>query len=132
MSCKANKARSIADAEDLSYEANLLFLLCNPIQIQVCAVKAAHASGLLGDSINGKSFGETWVAPAGITTEDFYKLHSRKDITTLVETCHVACSMRKVSIMLGPREIVAVMTDGGKYGLFFVKKLTPTSIQIDA
>ena len=43
MKCKANKARPIAAAGDLGHEVNLLFL-----------------------------FGETWIAPAGITPENFY------------------------------------------------------------
>jgi len=130
MKCKANKARSIADAEDLGDEVNLLFLFGSPIQ--VCAVGAAHASGLLGDSVNGELFGETWITPAGITAEDFYGLRSRKDVETLVKICRTACSEREVSIVLDPGAVIAMMTDGGKYGLFFVKGLAPTSIQIDA
>lgn len=132
MKCKANKARPIAAAEDLGYEVNLLFLFGSPNQVQVCAVRAAHASGLLGDSINGESFGETWIAPAGIAAEDFYELRLRKDVVELVKTCQVACSERKMSIALNPGAVIAMMTDGGKYGLFFVKGLTPVSIQIDA
>jgi len=132
MKCKANKARPIAAAGDLGHEVNLLFLFGSPIQAQVCAVRAAHASGLLGDSVNGELFGETWIAPAGITPENFYELRSRKDVVALVETCQATCSKREVSITLDPGALIAMMTDGGKYGLFFVKGLTPVSIQIDA
>ncbi len=132
MKCKANKDRPIAAARDLGHEVNLLFLFGSPIQVQVCAVRSAQASGLLGDSVNSESFGETWIAPAGITVEDFYELRSRKDVVALVETCQTACSKREVSIALDPGAIIAMMTDGGKYGMFFVMGLTPTSIQIDA
>lgn len=74
MKCKANKERPIVAAGNLGHEANLLFLFGSPIHVvQVCAVKMAHAFGLLRDSVNGKSFGETWIAPAGITVENFYR-----------------------------------------------------------
>ncbi|MFH1178225.1 MAG: hypothetical protein V1711_00660 [bacterium] len=132
MKCKANKDRPIIATEDLGHEVNLLFLLGNPNQVQVCAIRTAHVSGLLGDSINGKSFGETWIAPAGITVADFYELRSRKDVTKLVEICQAACSERGVSSALELGAIIAMMTDCGKYGLFLVKRLTPSLIQIDA
>jgi hypothetical protein len=132
MKCKANKHRAIADAKDLGNEANLLFLFGSSVQVQICSIRTAHVSGLLGDSINGEPFGETWIAPAGLTAEDFYELRSQKSVMALVETCQTACSKYEVSITLEPRLVIAMMTDRGKYGLFFVKKLTRTSIQIDA
>lgn len=133
MKCKANKARTIASLEELGSEANLLFLFGNSNHVQVCSIRAAHASGLLGDSVNGKLFGETWIVPARITAETFYELRSRKDAVTLVETCRSAFSEnREISIALEPGMVIATMTDGGKYGLFFVRGLTPISIQIDA
>ena len=132
MKCKANKDRPIIDAEDLGHEANLLFLFGNLNQVRVCAIRTAHVSGLLGDSINGESFGETWIAPAGITADDFYELRSRKDVTKLVEICQAACSEHRASIALEPGAVIAMMTDCGKYGLFLVKGLTPSLIQIDA
>jgi hypothetical protein len=132
MKCKANKARSIAAARDLGYEANLLFLFGSPNQVQVCAVRAACTSGLLGDSVNVESFGETWIAPAGITADDFYELRSRKDVETLVKICRATCSKREVSIALDPGMVITMITNGGKYGMFFVKRITPASIRIDA
>lgn len=133
MKCKSNKNRPIVAAGELGHEANLLFLFGSPNQVQVCTIKEAHASGLLGDSVNRESFGETWIATAEITVEDFYDLHLRKDVMALVEICHAVFSRaRGVSIVLGPRSIIAMMTDSGKYGLFFVKNITRTSIQIDA
>ena len=133
MKCKANKARPIAAAVDLGHEVNLLFLFGSPgpVQVQVCAVRTAQASGLLGDSVS-ESFGETWIAPAGITAEDFYELRSRKDVVALVEVCQTAHSKCEVIIALDLGAVIAIMTDGGKYGMFLVKRLTSTSIQIDA
>jgi len=132
LKCKANKARPIEDAEELGCEVNLLFLFNGSTQIRVCAVRAAHASGLLGHSVAGKSFGETWIAPAGITAEDFYEFRSRKDVATLVKTCQTACSKHEMSAVLNPGTVIAMMTSGVKYGLFLVKGITSTSIQIDA
>ena len=132
MKCKANKERPIAAAKDLGYEVNLFFLFGSP-HVQVCSIRMAHAFGLLGDSVNSESFGETWIAPAGITVETFYELRSQKDVVMLAETCRAACfKSREVFITLDPGMVIAMMTDGGKYGLFFVKGFTPTSIQIDA
>ncbi|MDP3955776.1 MAG: hypothetical protein Q8Q18_00830 [bacterium] len=132
MKCKSNKNRPITAAEDLGQEANLLFLFGNPNQAQVCAIRTAHTSGLLGDSVNGELFGETWIAPAGIGAEDFYELRSRKDVAKLVEISRAACSEHGASITLEPGAVIAIMTDCGKHGLFFVRALAPTLIQIDA
>lgn len=79
MKCKANKGRPISSAEFLGPEANLLFMFGSQAEVQVCAIKTAHACGLLG-SINGESFGETWIAPARITIEDFYQISSQKNV----------------------------------------------------
>lgn len=132
LKCKANKARPIPDAEELGREVNFLFLFGSPTHIQIYAIREAHTSGLLGNSVNGKLFGETWIAPAEITAEKFYEIRSRKDVTALVKTCETACSKRKVSIALNQGAVVAMMTDGGKYGLFVVKEITSASIKIDA
>lgn len=132
MKCKANKDRPIAAAGDLGREVNLLFLFGNQNQIQVCSVRAAHALGLLGNSVNGWSFGDTWIAPAGIAVENFYELCLRKDATALVRICQSACSEHEMSIALKPKVVIAIMTDGGKYGLFFAKELTQTLVCIDA
>lgn len=132
MKCKANKSRPIGAAEELGREANLLFLFGNPIKIEVCSVKEAQAHGLLGDSINDELFGETWIARAGITAEEFYDLRLRKDVDELARVCQVACTKREVSIKLGLGAVIAMMTASGKYGMFFVKEITSNSIKIDA
>lgn len=130
LKCKANKNRPIAAAKDLGNEVNLLFQFGD--RNQVCSVRTANASGLLGDSINGELFGKTWIAPAGITAKDFYKIRSRKDIGAIVEICQTMCAKQETFIALHPGMIITMMTDGGKYGLFSVTSLTATSVQIDA
>ena len=132
MKCKANKARTIASAEYLGREANLLFRFDSVVRAHVYAIKTAHACGLLGDTINGELFGETWVSPAGIAPDHFYDIRSRKDVTVLVKVCKAVCSKHMVYADLEPGIVIAMMTDSGKYGMFLVKELTPTSVNIDA
>ena len=132
LKCKSNKGRPMMDATRLGQEVNLLFLFGDSAEAQVCNVKSACVSGLLGDFAKSDSFGNSWVAPAGITSERFYEIYSRKDVEALVGTCRVACSRRESSIGMKVGAIVAVMTDQQKYGMFFVKNITPTSIEVDA
>lgn len=132
MKCKANKDRPVAAAGDLGREANLLFLFGSQDQIQVCAVSTAHALGLLSASIDSSSFGETWIGHAKITAENFYELRSQKDITALAEICQAVCLKHEMPVALEQGTVIAMMTGGGKYGLFFVKEITQKSIWIDA
>ena len=53
-------------------------------------------------------------------------------MVALVETYQATCLKREVSITLDPGALIAMMTDGGKYGLFFVKDLMLTSMRIEA
>ncbi len=132
MKCKSNKSRPRAAAGELGDEANLLFLFGDLAQVQVCAVEMAQTLGLLGDIVDGKPFGETWMAPAAISTERFHEIRSQKDVEVLVKICQAACVEREKSLLLAPGTVTAVMTGAGKYGLFFVTDLTQTSIKIDA
>lgn len=132
MKCRANKARMVGQAEQLGHEANMFFQFEGSYGPQVHSIKKAHASGLLGASVGGESFGETWVARANITAEDFYLIRERQDMKTLVEICTAACSGREESADLEQETVIAVMTDAGKYGLFLVGELTPTTISVDA
>jgi hypothetical protein len=132
LKCKSNKYWTIASAAHLGPEANLLFRFDSAARAQVCAIKTAHTLGLLGDSVNSDLFGETWVAAASITTEEFYALHSLEKIPTLVDICNAACAACEVSADLKPGAVIAMMTDSGKYGMFLVRRLTPSSIHIDA
>jgi hypothetical protein len=132
MKCKANKSRPVEVASKLGKEVNLIFLFDSFVQARVDAIKTAHARGLLGNSINGELFGETWIAEADITTEDFHNIKSRKNVAALVRACMTACSQHKSTVKVKPGSLIAIMTDLGKYGIFLVEELTPTSIEIDA
>lgn len=132
LKCKSNKARTIPTVRELGREANLLFLFNDSSQAQVCAIREANNKGLLDNSLRNELFGETWMSSVKITANDFYNLRSRKDVPSLVKVCRIACSKHMTSTTVCPETVIAMMTDAGKYGLFFVKRLTPTSIQIDA
>jgi hypothetical protein len=132
MKCKSQKARVVAQAEQLGCEANLFFEFESAFSARVHAIKKAHACGLLGISINGVQFGNTWVASTNVTAEDFYALREQKDVEVLVEICTLACNNREESVDLVPGIVVAMMTDTGKYGMFLVRDLTPKSILVDA
>lgn len=131
MKCKANKARAIAAAEKLGREANLVFQFNGPNKARARSI-AEHAEGPLRNLMDVNLFGETWIAVTSLLLGEFSNIRLQRDVTTLVEVCKLACSSRESSLELYPGAIIAMMTDGGKYGLFLVKQLTSRSIQIDA
>lgn len=130
LKCKAQKSRPLASAADLGLECNLVFLFSNPPTVR--SIRAAQASGLLDESANVNSFGDTWVAAAEITAEAFYDIRSRKDTSALVNECRRACSKRATSIELQRDVVYAAMSDAGKYCLFLVNKSTVSSLRVDA
>lgn len=130
MDCKANKARILAHAGELGREVHLWFHFHGTAHAQVRSVKSAQTSGLL-DHANAE-FDEVWVAPATIAIEDFYALCAQRNSVELAKICMASCLERKTSIDLAPQMVVAVMTSAGKYGLFLVKEIAPTSVSIDA
>ncbi|MEX2369210.1 MAG: hypothetical protein WD552_02360 [Candidatus Paceibacterota bacterium] len=132
MSCKANKGRSIENVKNLGREVNFLFLFDDSMQAMIYPIQTAHTSGLLGDSVKGELFDEAWIAPIKTTIEDFYDLRSQKDTVKLMEICQNSCLDQKSRIIVKPGMVVAMMTSAGKFGMFLIKELTPTSIRIDA
>lgn len=132
LKCKSNKARPRAAARELGSEANLFFIFGDPNRVQICTVKMAQSFGFVDDGAQGSSFGETWIAAAGITVEQFRELCSHKDADSLVKICQAACTGCETSLSIQASVVIAVMTAGGKYGLFYVKEFTPASLQIDA
>lgn len=112
LKCKANKDRPISAMEELGREANLFFSFGNPVSV--------------------RPLGGTWITPTGITPADFDDLRSRRDVTALVEASRIARSGHMRTITLERGMVVAMMTDSGKYGLFLIKGITSTSIQIEA
>lgn len=130
MKCKASKSHEIDDVESLGNEANLIFEFGGLPQVR--GMKAACLLGLLGGSVNDEPFDDAWVARVSISAEAFYELRSQKDGVALAELCRAVCSERQVSTTLERGAVIAVMTSGGKYGLFLVKELTSMSIEVDA
>jgi hypothetical protein len=131
LKCKSNKARPLESAGELGHEANLVFIFGDENRVQVAAVQMATAFGLLGDVAQG-TFGETWIAPAGISADEFRALHSRKDMGDLLKISQVAREKPETSIELRPGMVIAMATGAGKHGLFLVKEVGQGSVQIEA
>lgn len=130
MKCKANKNRPIETVAALGKEANLLFLFDE--SRRVCSVQTANFLGLLGQPVEDGLFGETWIAQAGISASEFYKIRARKGLAELAQICQNVCIADEAFIDLRLGMVIAMMTDSSKYGLFCVKKMTASLIQIDA
>jgi hypothetical protein len=131
LDCKANKSRTTAQASELGREVHLHFGFKGATPVRATSVKTAMATGLFAPV--DAEFDDVWVAPAaGIAIEDFYTLCAKRDSAGLANICKAACSKRETSIIVTPGIIVAVMTSGGKYGLFMAKQITPTTASVDA
>ncbi|MFA6294986.1 MAG: hypothetical protein WC666_00995 [Candidatus Paceibacterota bacterium] len=112
------------------YVYSSVFTAERPLFARVFSIKSARATGLPIDANN--KLDDVWVAPANIAIEDFYVLCAQHDSMKLVDICEVACLEREVSTKVVSRIVVAVITSTGKYSLFLVKEISPTSISIDA
>ena len=130
MDCKANKSRTIEQVSDLGREAHLLFEFDGTAFARVSSIKTAQAAGLLGHV--KAEFDEARVAPANIAIEDFYTLCAQRDSAKLVDICMTACLKCETSAEVASRNIVAVVTNAGKFGLFLVKTTASKSISVDA
>lgn len=132
LKCKSNKNRPIEQLRTLGSEANVLFQFSDLTRPMAHSVKMGHVSGLLGDILSEDVFCETWLAPAGITAEEFFEIRARKDIERLVATCSAVCSGHNTCVELHLGAVIAVMTGGGKFGIFLVRELTPSLVGIEA
>lgn len=130
LDCKANKSRTLAQATDLGHEVHLRFEFDDAACAGVSSIKSAQSAGLLGPAY--VQFDDVWVAPSGVAIEDFYNICARRDSEKLMDTCKAACHEHKESTSLARGAVIAVMTSAGKYGLFLVKDITPTSVSVDA
>lgn len=131
MKCRANKARLVSEAAHLGSEINAFFQFGgeNP---RILSAKAAHALGLLEGMNSRIVFGDTWFTPTSLTDEQFMQLQSDRKPEELVRVCRKVLTDRQVVTELYEGLVVALMTDGGKYGMFLVEETTPFSIQIEA
>jgi hypothetical protein len=130
LKCKSQKSRAIEFAAELGDESNILFQFGDAAYVH--SVEKACDAGLMGD-IDPSTFGQTWLAPAGIDKDAFDGIRARQDVDKLVNTCTTACHGRQsATIKLEPNTVYAVMTDAGKYGLFVATKVTSSEIDIVA
>lgn len=132
MKCKANKNRPIKQLPNLGSEANIFFQFGDPIRASAHSIRSAHSLGLLGSPAGERLFGETWLASSNVVADEFYEIHSHKDVGELVKKCQEACSEHETVVELNRGSIIAAMTSQGKYGMFQVQNITPLSIQIVA
>ena len=128
MKCKSNKARLISEAPNLGSEVNAFFQFerDNP---WILSIKEVEALGLLGSA---QSFSNIWFTPTKITAKEFIKLRADKNTQELVGVCQETLTNRQVATELHEELVVALMTDGGKYGMFLVEEITISLIRIEA
>ncbi|HEY0907917.1 MAG TPA: hypothetical protein VGE35_01065 [Candidatus Paceibacterota bacterium] len=131
LKCKSNKARAISDAAGLGSEANLVFHPDTAQWARVSTAKIELAHGLFR-AIASQPFGDTWIKAINMSPDEFYGICQRRDAASLKEICQEACAQHEVHADLQRGTVVAMMTDGGKYGLFLVTELTPELVAIDA
>ncbi|PIP73099.1 MAG: hypothetical protein COW88_03025 [Candidatus Lloydbacteria bacterium CG22_combo_CG10-13_8_21_14_all_47_15] len=132
MKCKANKNRPIEQLPNLFSEANIFFQFGDSTQAMAHSIKNARALSFLDSFADEKTLCETWLALSKITVEEFYEIHSCKDAAKLVDVCREACLRRQAVVQLKEGSIIAMMTSGGKYGVFLVQEMTSVSIQVVA
>ena len=131
MDCKANKSRPIMDIASYSHEHDLTFLFAG--SVSVCSPNAAPSIRLLDNLIATDKINQTSIiARPDITKDAFEALRQKKDVDALAATCRYIMPRNSAAVALSTETIFAVITKSGKYGLFMVKELTPTSLRIDA
>lgn len=132
MKCRANKGRSITDAPDHPSEHDLTFLFGDTVA--VCSPVARPSLVLLGDLAMPDELHETRITRVDMPLEVFNSLRDDKNGQNLAQTCRAVITMGQsedvVTIKQG--DIIAVMTETGKFGLLRFTEVTPTSVSADA
>jgi hypothetical protein len=131
LKCKSNKNHPVTFLKDFGCEANLFFLF-KENKIQICPIKMAFSHGLLGHFVDSKVFSDIWLGVSTITKKFFYEIQLMGEVSDLKKICRTSCAETKVPVLLRQESIITMMTDHGKYGMFLVKDITATSIEIDA
>jgi hypothetical protein len=132
MKCKANKNRPVEQLPVLGSEANVLFQFDGFNQARACSVETAKLQGLIDPRVNWQSWVETHLGLPNISTREFERICSQKDVDRLVTTCMEVCSKEEKFLDLAEGSIVAVATSDGKYGLFLLEEISSESILIAA
>ncbi|MES2215936.1 MAG: hypothetical protein V4481_01420 [Patescibacteria group bacterium] len=130
LDCKANKARTLAQATELGPQVHLHFKFDGTHLAQVFSIKASHAAGWLGQIKD--NFDDVWIGRASIEVGDFYTLIDAQDSTKLMDVCMASCHEHRTSMNVAPGMIFSVMTGDRKYCLFLVKNVEPHSVSIEA
>jgi hypothetical protein len=131
MKCRANKGRPITDVADYPGEHDLTFVFAGGVS--VCSPNAAPSIRLLGGLIAADDLKQTFItARADISEDAFAALRQRKNGQELAAVCRQTEPRNNAVVALSVGTIFAVITESGKYGLFLVKELTPTSLKTDA
>lgn len=131
MDCKANKSRKIAANSDyLPKEVDLTFTFdADPA---VCSPDVEPASSLLAQIVDSTSdLNSSTVCRTDLSEEEFFDCYMRKDQSFLVQICEKAAP-KATDAHLSLGEVVAVKTASGKYGLFLVRGLTSSTLDIMA
>lgn len=131
MKCKSNKARLISEVPNLGSEVNAFFHF-DPEGPRIFSIKEANTLGLLEEVLSKDHFSDIWFAPTNLTVEQFIKLRADKKAGELMTVCKKTLINRQVSVKLHEGLVVALMTEGGKYGIFLAEEITVSSIQIAA
>lgn len=97
----------------------------------VCSIKTAAQLGLVAGA-TADLFTETWIAAAKVSAEEFQRIRLENDVDALVTICNNACSQYETTAELQISSVIAMKTESGKYGMFVVKDISASSIQIDA
>jgi hypothetical protein len=130
MDCKANKSRPVSDAAIIASEIDLTFLFGNTVQ--VCSPNALPSIRLLEHVTPDRTLNETRITRTNMTEDAFGEVRRRKNGSVLAQIC-LALTVRKDAVLeLSVDGIYAVTTVSGKYGLFLVEDLTPSSVKIEA
>ncbi len=131
MDCKANKSRAVMDIANYAHEHDLTFVFAGGVS--VCSPTAAPPIRLPGDLIATAELNETSIiARPDITEDAFYMLRQKKDGQELAAVCRQMMPRNNAVVALSTGTIFSVITKSGKYGLFLVKEITPTSLKTDA
>jgi hypothetical protein len=129
--CKANKDWQLSDVESVVNEIDVVFVF--GATVQVCSPNStASLLNPLGDIFIHEELNSTKIARANITAERFCQLREQKDGPTLAEVCRKSVAQNDEVVDLNEGAVIAMVTASGKYGLFLVRELTPSSLKIHA
>ena len=131
LKCKASKGRALVELAGLGSEANILFYFGEGC-VRATAIQVANKNGDLGHKFEGSHFGVTYIGKAQIGTEQFHEIRGAHDVNVLVSTCRDACSLNGVSGDFQDGDVMAVITDAGKYGLFLIQEASCSSVMVNA